>query len=144
MGYITARSFFMKMSRTVRHSSQFASIAGSESVIEFEQVNVDAERFRTIHSGIGEMLEAVPCIKVANQIHSKAYGADNLRRPSEVLRAELISAEQSGAGANIHGDGLVWSAEGEARDDRDHEGRVAQRHKLPGRTVQPHIEPHTG
>lgn len=107
-------------------------MAGLESIIELEQVNVDAERFRTIHGGIGEMLESIPCIKVANQIHSKTNGADNLRRPSEVLRTELISAEQSCAGANVHGDGLVWSAEGEARDNRDHESRVAQRHKLPG------------
>jgi hypothetical protein len=117
---------------------------GSESVIELGQVNVDAERGWTTHGGIGEMLEAVPRIKVTNQIPSKTDGAGNLRRSPEVLRAKLISAEQSRAGANVHGDSLVRTAEGKARDHRVHESRVAQRHKLPGGTMQPHIEPHTG
>ena len=82
-------------------------MSGLELVAKFYDVHVHAETGRSVQAGIGEVLEPKASIGVGKGIDTNPRGRDDLNRPSEVLCAERVVAEESGSSSGVEGDKSV-------------------------------------
>ncbi len=66
-----------------------------KSVPEFNDIHVHTELVRPIDSGVGEVLETKPCIRMSHGAERDPSGRDDLDRPAKILSAKFVYGKKS-------------------------------------------------